>query len=47
MYVLDANVFISAKNAHYGMDFAQGSGVGCTRRMPLGSCAPLTLCATN
>ncbi|MDX2970505.1 DUF4411 family protein [Kribbella solani] len=24
MYVLDANVFISAKNAHYGMDFAPG-----------------------
>ncbi|GAA3082947.1 hypothetical protein JOF29_004534 [Kribbella aluminosa] len=24
MYVLDANVFISAKNAHYGMDFVPG-----------------------
>jgi hypothetical protein len=24
MYLLDSNVFISAKNAHYGMDFAPG-----------------------
>jgi hypothetical protein len=24
MYVLDTNVFISAKNAHYGMDFVPG-----------------------
>jgi hypothetical protein len=24
MYLLDANVFITAKNAHYGMDFAPG-----------------------
>ncbi|MGL5809392.1 MAG: DUF4411 family protein [Nocardioides sp.] len=28
-YLLDANVFIQAKNLHYGMDFAPGfSGIG-------------------
>ncbi|WP_353259763.1 DUF4411 family protein [Prochlorothrix hollandica] len=27
-YLLDVNVFIRAKNWHYGLDFVQGFGVG-------------------
>jgi hypothetical protein len=27
-YLLDANVFIQAKNLHYGLDFARLSGTG-------------------
>ncbi len=27
-YVLDANVFIQAKNLHYGLDSVRRSGIG-------------------
>jgi hypothetical protein len=27
-YVLDANVFIEAKNRYYGLDFSPPSGIG-------------------
>jgi len=27
-YLLDANVFIQAKNLHYGLDFARRFGIG-------------------
>ena len=31
-YLLDANIFIQAKNLHYGFDFCPRSGTGSTKR---------------
>lgn len=41
-YLLDANVFIQAKNLHYGLDFARPSGTGFFRTTRLDRCSAST-----